>query len=175
MANPSGPSRGHIHRRTFLQAGAAASLTAAAYRRVHGANERIGVGVIGFGLIGRIHTRNFHAQSDVDLVALADVYGPRREAAKALVGERLVCTGDFRELLDRRDIDAVVVATPDHWHALQTMHGLCRGQGRVRREAADPVCPRGPVDDRRGAAFQAGRATGHPATLRRPTIKRPGS
>jgi len=121
------PSAG-LNRRAFLQAGAAASLSAAVYRRAYGANERIGVGVIGFGLIGRIHTRNFHAQPDVNLVGVSDVFGPRRDEAKALVGERAVYPNDFRTLLDRKDVDAVVVATPDHWHALQTMMACAAGK-----------------------------------------------
>ena len=86
-----------------------------------GANERFGIGLIGFGLIGRVHTRSFKAQSDVNLAAVADTYGPRREAAAAMVGGNVATYADFRKILDRKDIDAVVVATPDHWHALMTM------------------------------------------------------
>jgi predicted dehydrogenase len=117
-----------VSRRNFVRAGAAAALSAAAWSRVYGANERIGVGVIGFGLIGRIHTRNFHAQPDVDLVAVSETYKPRLEAAAALVGERLARYGDFRKMLERKDIDAVVVATPDHWHALMTMLACAAGK-----------------------------------------------
>src|SRR5436309_430339 len=53
-----------LTRRTFIKAGtAAAALSAASWNRVLGANERVGIGVIGFGLVGRIHTRNFKSQS----------------------------------------------------------------------------------------------------------------
>jgi predicted dehydrogenase len=121
-------TRPPLNRRTFLQAGVATGLTAAAYRRAFGANERIGVGIIGFGLIGRIHTRNFHAQPDVRVVGVADVYGPRRTEAAALVGDPVLTTPDFRRLLDHREIQAVVVATPDHWHALQTMLACAAGK-----------------------------------------------
>lgn len=124
----SNQSKHRVSRRRFLQAGAAASLTAAAYSRAYGANDRIGIGIIGFGLVGRIHTRNFHAQPDVNLVAVADVYGPRRDEAKALVGSRTEFCADFRKVLDHKNIDGVVVATPDHWHALQTMMACAAGK-----------------------------------------------
>ncbi|MGO8752251.1 MAG: Gfo/Idh/MocA family protein [Thermoguttaceae bacterium] len=119
---------GSLNRRTFLKAGAATAVAAASYSRVYGANDRIAVGVIGFGLIGRVHTRSFKAQSDVNLAAVADTYGPRREAAAAMVGGNVATYADFRKILDRKDIDAVVVATPDHWHALMTMLACAAGK-----------------------------------------------
>ena len=122
------PRETSITRRAFVQAGTATALTAAAWQRAHGANERIGVGIIGFGLIGRIHTRNFKAQPDVDVVAVAETYQPRREAAAALVGGNVTPYKDFRKLLERNDVDAVVVATPDHWHALMTMMACAAGK-----------------------------------------------
>ena len=58
-------------------------MTAASYTRIAGANDRVGVGVIGFGLIGKQHVGDFKKMKDVDLVALCDVYKPRLEAAAA--------------------------------------------------------------------------------------------
>lgn len=117
-----------LSRRSFLQAGAAAALSAASWNRVQGANERVGVGIIGFGLIGRIHTRNFKAQPDVQIVGLAETYRPRLEAGAALIGGNVIQYHDFRRLLENKDIDAVVVATPDHWHALMTMMACAAGK-----------------------------------------------
>src|SRR5260221_5889898 len=77
----------HVSRRRFIKAGlATAAFTAASWSRVFGANERIGIGIIGFGLIGRIHARNLKAQSDAQIVGVAETYGPRLKAAAELIG-----------------------------------------------------------------------------------------
>jgi predicted dehydrogenase len=59
--------------------------------------------------------------SDVEFVAVCDVYEPNRERARAWAGERCRAFKDFRHLLDQTDMDAVLVATPDHWHAIPTV------------------------------------------------------
>jgi predicted dehydrogenase len=117
-----------LTRRNFIKAGTTAALTAASWNRVLGANERIGIGVIGFGLMGRIHTRNFKAQPDAQVVAVAETFRPRMEAAVELVGSNPARYQDFRKLIDDKNVDAVVVATPDHWHALMTMMACTAGK-----------------------------------------------
>ncbi|MBI4662219.1 MAG: Gfo/Idh/MocA family oxidoreductase [Verrucomicrobia bacterium] len=117
-----------VTRRGFIQAGTTAALTAAAWNRVQGANERVGVGLIGFGLIGKVHARNFKAQPDVRIVGLADTYRPRLEAGAAFIGENVAKYSDFRRLLENKEIDVVIVATPDHWHALMTMMACAAGK-----------------------------------------------
>jgi len=114
-------------RRKFVGA-TAASLVALSAGRVLGAYERIGVGVIGFGLIGRIHVRSFLSQPDVSITAVAETYEPRLDAAADLIGGGVAKYRDFRKLLDDKNVDAIVVATPDHWHALMTMMGCAAGK-----------------------------------------------
>ena len=118
-----GPSR-----RALLKGGTALALSAASYRRVLGANDRIGLGFIGFGLIGKRHVLDFKAQPDADLVAVAEVHQARLAEAAATMGGSPRTFGDFRRLLDDRDVDAVVVSTPDHWHALMTMMACAAGK-----------------------------------------------
>jgi predicted dehydrogenase len=117
-----------LSRRAFVQGSAAAVLTAASYGRVLGANERTGVGFIGFGLIGKRHVLDFRDQPDVNPVAVAEVHRGRLDEAKTLLGGSVRGYGDFRKLLDDRDVDAVVVSTPDHWHALMTMLACAAGK-----------------------------------------------
>jgi predicted dehydrogenase len=112
-----------VSRRVFLAAASAAS-----YRRVLGANDRVGVGFVGFGLIGLQHVHDFRAQPDVAMVALSDVYQPRMEQGVAACGGTARGYRDFRKLLDDREVDAVVVSTPDHWHALITMMACAAGK-----------------------------------------------
>jgi predicted dehydrogenase len=121
-----------LRRRDFISrvAGTAAALSTARLwpTRVLGANERVNVGIIGFGLIGRIHTHSFMEQPDVSIVALAETYQPRLDAGAELIGPKCKKYRDFRRLLEDKDVDVVVVATPDHWHALITMMACAAGK-----------------------------------------------
>jgi predicted dehydrogenase len=119
-------------RRNFLFSAAAAAF---APSRILGANDRVGVGFIGYGLIGRQHVHDFKRQPDVNLVALSDVYQPRLEQGLADCrdprsggGPRAKGYADFRRLLDDRNVEAVVISTPDHWHALLTMLASAAGK-----------------------------------------------
>lgn len=115
-----------LSRRAFLRTTAAASagtligLPARAYGRILGANERVQVGMIGIGGMARTHLHNLTGEPDVDVVALCDVYRPHLDIASNMApsAARLA---DLRAVLDRSDIDAVVVGTPDHWHAWPTI------------------------------------------------------
>jgi len=98
----------------WLAAGARAR-TARAQAAVAGANERIVMGIIGSGGMGRHHMDRLKAMG-VEWAAVADVYEPNLNEGLKIAGERAKGYNDYRELLDRKDIDAVLIATPEHWH-----------------------------------------------------------
>ncbi len=112
-----------LNRRTF-----ATALTAASYSRILGANDRLQVGFVGYGLIGAQHVFDFKNQRDVDLAAMSDVYQPRMEQGIQACGGKAKGYKDFRRLLDDKDIQAVVVSTPDHWHAMMTILACSAGK-----------------------------------------------
>jgi predicted dehydrogenase len=116
-------------RRDFLKlSGGAVALSAASYGRVLGAGERIGIGFIGYGLIGKRHVGTFRHLANVDLLGVAEVHRGRREEGVSTAGRQAVGHADFRRLLDNKNIQAVIVATPDHWHALLTMLSCAAGK-----------------------------------------------
>ena len=119
-----------MKRRDFIKrvAQGSAAVSALSAQRVLGANGRIGIGVIGFGLIGRLHARNFHGLADSRVTAVADVFQPRLDAAVESVGGEVARYRDFRKLLEDKTVDAIVIATPDHWHALMTMMACAAGK-----------------------------------------------
>ena len=124
-----------ISRRRFVQAAAAASVLGPTIlsRKARGqadASERINLGFIGVGTMGRHHVSRFLGEADVQVVAVSDVVAERTASAQEMVEKKYAdaaksgaykgcqAYGDFRELLANNSIDAVVIATPDHWHAL---------------------------------------------------------
>jgi len=127
-----------LSRRTFLkQAGAASAGLALPFSvpaRALGAagklpaNDRLSLGFIGVGGMGSAHLNWFLRHSGVEILAVCDVDEKRRLAACEKVGEGCAAYNDYRELLDRDDIDAVVIATPDHWHTLTAIHACQAGK-----------------------------------------------
>jgi predicted dehydrogenase len=121
------------NRRGFIQQAAAgtAALSAAAYARAGGANERIPVAVIGPGGMGSNHVRTLVGQPDVDITHVCDVDRNRLAAAVRSAtrdGRAPQATTDLRRVLDQRDIVAVFIATPDHWHAPATLLAVDAGK-----------------------------------------------
>jgi predicted dehydrogenase len=113
-----------VSRRIFL-AGAA---TAASAARVWGANDRIRMGAIGTGGRGTYHVGNLARRPDVEVTAVCDVYKPRAQAACERAEIRPAVTQDYRRVIERSDIDAVVIAVPDHWHTPILLEALAAGK-----------------------------------------------
>jgi len=169
-----------LNRRQFLQRslGAAAGLGAlASIGRVHAApppppGERITMGAIGLGAMGEADMAAFLHMPPVQMVALCDVDAQRARAALNTVneyyGER-TWSGryagchvyhDYRELLAREDLDAVVIALPDHWHALATVHAARAGKDIYGEKPLSLTIEQGRImsDEvrRHGCVFQTG-------------------
>jgi predicted dehydrogenase len=115
-------------RRTFVQGAAAAAASISTARQALAASEQIGVGFIGYGLIGKRHVLDFQAQPDVKVVAVAECHQGRLDEAQAAIGGGVRGYDDFRKLLDDKDVQAVVISTPDHWHALMTIMACAAGK-----------------------------------------------
>ncbi len=101
------------NRRRFI---GGAIATAASYQRIFGANDRIQIGAIGTGGRWGAHYSGLQKAGGNDIVAVCDVYEPRRLQAKARAAAGATDYVDYRQVLDRKDVDAVCIATPDHWH-----------------------------------------------------------
>jgi predicted dehydrogenase len=104
-------------------------MTAKSAKRVLGANDRIQFGVIGLGSMGSFHVNDLVKRRDadnVDLVAVCDVYQRRLNQAAAKCGGKPY--PDYRKLIEAHDVDAVIVATPDHWHAQMAIDTLNAGR-----------------------------------------------
>ena len=106
---------------TALPASAAPFVqTTASPGRVLGANDRVRVGVIGTGRQGTGVMRGHQRLADAEIAAICDVFAPNL-AKGADVAPAAAKHADFRRILDDKSIDAVVIGTPDHWHALMTV------------------------------------------------------
>lgn len=118
-----------INRREFTKRAAAAGLTTAfSGIRVLGANDRIRIGFIGIGNRGDQVLDGFLAHRDAEVMAICDLHQPYLDFAAKKIGTNPQQFKDYRKLLDLKDVDAVVIATPDHWHALQTIHAFQAGK-----------------------------------------------
>jgi predicted dehydrogenase len=122
----------NLKRRDFMKraaigVGAGAALSSLS-SSVLGANDRVVVGVVGPGQQGSYDMDDFQKQPDVEIAAICDVYEPNLRKAISQAGSSVQAYSDFRQVLDRKDIDVVIVGTPDHWHPLVTVEACKAGK-----------------------------------------------
>ncbi|MCW3078639.1 Gfo/Idh/MocA family oxidoreductase, partial [Segetibacter sp.] len=98
------------------------------YEKKISPNDQIKIGLIGLGIQGNNDVRQALKVPGVELVAAADLYTGRLERAKEVYGKELFTTRDYREILNRDDIDAVLIVTSDHHHARITKDALQKGK-----------------------------------------------
>ncbi len=117
-------------RRDFLAASAGLGLVSSLgpWARARGANESITLGFVGVGGMGSGLLDIFKGMPDVRVVSVCDVCEPHRLRAREVAGGKPELADDFRKVLDRKDIDAVVIATPDHWHAIPAILAMQSGK-----------------------------------------------
>jgi predicted dehydrogenase len=117
------PRRRLLHQLAFAAAGVG---------RVLGANDRVRAGLIGCGGIARTDLRTFFSYPEVDCAAVCDIDDGRIAEAVGWVesarSHRPDTAKDFRRIIDRKDVDILLVCTPDHWHALPTVRGCQAGK-----------------------------------------------
>ncbi len=112
-------------RRTFAKA---ATLTALSYQRVRGANDRVRLGFIGVGNRGTSLVRATKEYADQHIAAMCDIRSDYMANAAEVAGTSPTLYKDYRHLISKPDIDAVVIASPDHWHALMMIDACNAGK-----------------------------------------------
>src|SRR5690242_1192609 len=125
-----------MDRRSFLEssaaAGVATAISAAAAKTASAANEKISIGMVGVRGRGASVLSTFASLPDVEVRYVGDLDEPVRQSRIAAVeqrtGKRPIGLKDYRKALEDKSLDALVLATPDHWHALPTIHACQAGK-----------------------------------------------
>lgn len=117
-----------MKRREFLIGSSAAALTAASYARVVGANDRLAMALVGSGRRGREVMKAFLATGQAELNCIADVFDVQRGRARDFLGVKPTEVVAIEEALSRKDVDAVLIGSPDHLHLSQTLAALKAGK-----------------------------------------------
>src|SRR5215472_13660767 len=115
--------------RRELFAGAALSITARAYSRIPGANDRLRIGVIGCGGMATGHMRTLvkmREGDNLEIAGVCDIFDKRARQVAELTGGKI--HKDYHAILDNKDIDYVLIATPEHWHYQMTMDAIDAGK-----------------------------------------------
>src|SRR5262245_50797601 len=161
-------------RRDFIKAGAAAGLLVttrqvAANQYVMetsqeaaktSPNDKIRFATIGMGIQGSSDTRSAMSTGLGEIVAVSDVYDGRRERSQEVWGKQIFTTRDYREVLARNDVDAVIIATPDHWHSQICIDAMKAGKHVYCEKPMVQKLPDGhkviKVEKETGKVFQVG-------------------
>jgi len=120
-----------MKRREFLKKAAGtgvAGFTAASASRVYGANSRVKMALIGCGSRGTHVAREMNKVENVEIGVLCDVYRRNAERARKTFGGTAKIVKDFRQVMEMREVDAVLIGTPDHWHAIISIAALEAGK-----------------------------------------------
>jgi predicted dehydrogenase len=164
-------------RRSFLKSAAAASAAATAATsalaadvqvlkptvelpKAAGPNDRVRIATIGMGIIGFIDTETALKVPGVELVAASDLYSGRRTHAKEVFGDRIDTCVDYRDILARKDVDAVLICVPDHWHTKMSIDAMKAGKAVYCEKPMVRTVEEGPaviaVQRETKAVFQVG-------------------
>jgi len=131
-----------IDRRGFI---IATGMTALAATRVFGANEKIRLGLIGAGERMKGLIESAKKAAPCEIVAVSDVYGPHRDLFKERSGGLATTHLDYREVLDNKDVDAVIIASPDHWHLRMALDAIAAGKDVYLEKPVTHNLEEGPV------------------------------
>src|SRR5262249_10261263 len=119
-----------VSRRAFLATGATAmTASAAGYTRVIGANDRLRVGIIGCGGVSQGHMRALGRMKEaesIEVAAVCDLWDKRAQLGAKITGGQII--KDYRRVLGDKDIDYVLIAVPEHWHAQITLDAAEAGK-----------------------------------------------
>lgn len=97
-------------------------------QKIIGSNDKLRIATIGMGIMGHSDTDTALKIPGVELAAACDLYTGRLERVKEKYGKQIYTTRDYREILERKDIDAVIIATGDHWHARIAKDAMNKGK-----------------------------------------------
>lgn len=153
--------RRQLSRRSFLKTSTtcAASVLGAPAANVRAANETRNVGCIGTGGRCRALMKSLQKLPNVRIAAVRDIYDAHLKLARELADPKAIATKQYKEVLDRKDIDAVLIGSTDHWHVPMTVDACAAGKDVYVEKTVDP---------------QSGRRTDHPRCPEETSTNRPG-